>query len=89
MTRREPIRVREYDYLVKGAGGGNRCHLNKDRFDALRAFVLENRSDDEDQPCELMRLCSLRGAGEAIQLLNYVGVVELHDGTQIEILPNI
>ncbi|MBR2683459.1 MAG: McrC family protein [Atopobiaceae bacterium] len=89
MARREPIQAREYDYLITGSGGGNCHHLNKDEFTALREFVLENRSDDEDNPRELMRLCSLRGAGEAIQLLNYVGVVELQDGTQIEILPKI
>lgn len=89
MVRREPIQVREYDYLVTGPSGGNCRHLDKSEFAALREFVLENRSDDEDDPRELMRLCSPRGMGEAIQLLNYVGVVELRDGTQIEILPKI
>lgn len=89
MARREPIVVREYDYLTKKEDGGN-CHrLDKGEFDDLRSFVLENRSDDEDDPLELMRLCSPHGIGEAIQLLNYVGVVELRDGLQIEILPKI
>lgn len=89
MARRQPIVVREYDYLTMSEDGGNCRRLSQSEFSALRAFVLENRSDDGDNPLELMRLCSPRGIGEAIQLLNYVGVVEFHDGMQIEILPKI
>ena len=93
MTRRDPIQVREYQYLTAKGCGRSDCHpLGAESLRMLREFVLLNRSDDEDDPHELMRLRSLKSVGgaiEAIQLQNYVGVVELADGLQIEILPKI
>ena len=82
------IVVREYEYLVPSDIKKTNCHsLGVDEFAALREFTLANR--EGDSPLELMHLCSPKGIGEAIQLQNYVGVVELHDGLQIEILPKI
>lgn len=82
------IEAREFEYLVPDDVGRSNCHaLGAGRFAEIREFVLANR--EGDSPLELMRLCSPRGIGEAIQLRNYVGVLELHDGFQIEILPKI
>lgn len=90
MSDDKHIQVREFDFLTKGGVGHERYFpLSEKRFNALRDFVLENRSEVEDSPLELMRLCSPKGVGEAIQLRNYVGLVELPDGYQIEILPKI
>lgn len=84
------IAAREFEYLTARVVERRGCHhLKADRFDALREFVLENRSDDEDSPLELMHLCSPKGIGEALQLRNYVGMIELRDGLQIEVLPKI
>mgnify|MGYP000918478510 CR=1 FL=1 len=80
--------AREYEYLVPAEKGRPNCHdVGADSFAALREFALSNR--EGDSPLELMRLCSPRGIGEAIQLQNYVGVVELRDGLQVEVLPKI
>lgn len=88
MTRREPIVAREFDLLTPGKASRPGCwHLTSGEFAALREFALANR--EGDSPLELMRLCSPRGVGEAIQLQNYVGVIELSDGLQIEVLPKI
>ena len=87
MTVRHVV-AREYELLVPADTGRTNCHaVGADSFAALREFVLANR--DGDSPLELMRLCSPRGIGEAIQLQNYVGVVELCDGLQVEVLPKI
>lgn len=80
------IPVREFDYLVPQEVEAPNCHYLVE-FEALRDFVLANASGE--RPVELMRLCSRTGIGEAIQACNYVGMVEMHDGTQIEILPKI
>ena len=83
-----PVVVREYEYLVPEDKGRAGCHcVGADSFAMLREFSLANR--EGDSPLELMRLCSPRGIGEAIQLQNYVGVVELRNGVQVEILPKI
>lgn len=80
--------AREYEFLVPSDIGRANCHaLGAERFAAMREFVLANH--EGDSPLELMRLCSPRGIGEAIQLQNYVGVVELHDDLQVEVLPKI
>ncbi len=80
--------AREYEFLVPAEKGRPNCHdVGADSFAALREFALANR--EGDSPLELMRLCSPRGIGEAIQLQNYVGVVELRDGLQVEVLPKI
>ena len=90
MLARTSIEVREFEYLTPEKVERSGCHaLGSERFAALREFVLANRDDDGDSPLELMHLCSPKGIGEAIQLRNYVGVVELRDGLQIEILPKI
>lgn len=88
MNRPEPITIREFEYLVPKAADRPDCHsVSQKQFAALREFVLVNR--EGDNPLELMRLCSPANIGEAIQAQNYVGMVELRDGLQIEILPKI
>ena len=78
--------AREYEYLVPAELGRTNCHdVGADSFASLRDFALSNR--EGDSPLELMRLCSPRGIGEAIQLQNYVGVIELRDSLQVEVLP--
>lgn len=82
------IAAREFEFIVADDLGRSNCHaVGCDNYAALREFVLANR--EGDSPLELMRLCSPKGIGEAIQLQNYVGVVELRDGLQIEVLPKI
>lgn len=86
--RARHIVAREYEFLVPEDAGRSNCHAaGADGFASLREFVLANR--EGDSPLDLMRLCSPKGIGEAIQLQNYVGVIELSDGLQVEILPKI
>ncbi len=83
------IVVREFEYLTRYNRHRPNCHdLTNKQFDMLKDFVLQNLGDDET-PRELMHLCSPPGIGEAFQLRNYVGIIELADGLQIEILPKI
>ena len=88
MSRAQNITAREFDFIVPNELGRLNCHAvgTKD-FEALREFALTNR--EGDSPLELMRLCSPKGIGEAIQMQNYVGIIELKDGLQIEVLPKI
>lgn len=90
MPEYKHIVVREFEYLTWLDKRKPNCHgLTNKQFAALREFVLSNQDDYADTPRELMHLCSPPGIGEAFQLRNYVGVVELADGMQIEILPKI
>ena len=82
------IEAREYDYIVAHRAQRGSCRVVPDAdFKALREFVLRNL--EGNGATELMRLCSPPGIGEALQLQNYVGVLELQSGLQIEVLPKI
>ena len=88
MAAERYIEAREFDYIVAHRARRGSCHVVPDAdFKALREFALGNL--EGDCPTELMRLCSPPGIGEALQLQNYVGVLELQSGLQIEILPKI
>lgn len=87
--------VLEYDYLRRttqtGSADDNR--IPSADFDALKALLVEEPSDDHDSAQEvdsqrLFRLCNLRGE-EALQVRNFVGVIEAPSGLQIEVLPKI
>ena len=59
-------------------------------FDSLKNFVLEysTRNDDSDI-LEFMKPGFKRNIGEYISIRNYVGVVQLRNGCQLQILPKI
>lgn len=88
MRRTDDITIREFEYLTASTVRRGDCkHVSERQFNALREFVLTNR--EGESPLELMRLCSPPRVGEAIQAQNYVGVIQLSDGLQIEVLPKI
>ena len=59
-------------------------------FDSLKNYVLEYsaRNDDSDI-LEFMKPGFKRNIGEYISIRNYVGVVQLRNGCQLQILPKI
>lgn len=88
MRENGDITLREFEYLTASTVRRGDCkHVSKEQFAALREFVLSNL--EGESPLELMRLCAPPRIGEAIQATNYVGVIQLSDGLQIEILPKI
>ncbi|WP_340014044.1 McrC family protein [Paenibacillus sp. FSL K6-1318] len=86
------VSMKEYGFLCKNTKGislGYQC-LEESTFDRLEQFILENRGDKGvAEPLEFMTLSSKRGIGKVISAKNYVGVVAMKDGTQIEILPKL
>ena len=88
MSDERYIEAHEYDYLVTRQNKRDAYkYVPAADFEDLKRFVLGNLEGGE--PIELMRLCSSPGMGEALQLQNYVGVLELQSGLQIEVLPKI
>ena len=88
MAAARHITAREFEFVVAGDLDRPNCHaVGAEDFAALRVLALANC--EGESPLELMRLCSPKGIGEAIQLQNYVGVIEMRDGLQIEVLPKI
>lgn len=82
MTPAALVTVFEYGYLVSGGGDHTTPALDPAAFEALEQMALR------PQGSALLRLCVYRGQ-KAIQVRNYVGVLQLADGTQLEILPKV
>lgn len=67
------------------------CHsLPSKSFNDLKTFIEEFNADgDTPDALEFMRISYKRDYGDVITVKNYVGLIQLKDGTQIEILPKI
>ena len=85
--------VREYDTIIGNADfkdvEGFKC-LEKKAFDELVRFIHEfTGSDDSSDVLEFLRVGYKRNVGEIVTIKNYVGIIQLKSGFQIEVLPKI
>ena len=65
-------------------------YIDNDIFSEFDKFVRENTSgDDETAALDFFKAFSKKGVGDVIQARNYVGLVQLESGYQIQILPKI
>lgn len=81
-------RIREYGSFITGKEIDGYKTLPPHIFRQLREFILTNRSKDTDA-LEIMSLSARKDVGEVITAKSYVGIITLHDGTTIEVLPKI
>jgi 5-methylcytosine-specific restriction enzyme subunit McrC len=89
------LTILEYGYLrrARTAAPDGAARLSAGDFEALKALLTEEPLDDQEGADEiehhrLFRLCNVRGE-EALQVRNFVGVIEAPSGLQIEVLPKI
>lgn len=89
------LSICEYESIFRKTSEevGSEKYLEKDLFDDLENFILENRYLDTDEtadasPLELLSISSRHGR-KTITAKNYVGVIEFEDGSVLEILPKI
>ena len=85
--------VREFDTITCNKDYENSHYfryLDKKHFEELDHFIREYTSNDERADAmEFMKIGSKRNVGNTISLTNYVGLIELPSGFQIEILPKV
>ncbi|MGN7764867.1 McrC family protein [Paenibacillus sp. 22594] len=85
--------LKEYDSFTKNPNITSASYqvLPESVFDQLEEFVISNRqvSATETEATELMTVTSKRGIGKVISARNYVGMITMTNGTEIEILPKI
>ena len=88
----EPIRIKEYESLARDHDFGIAGYqsIPAQTFDALETFLLKNQttSVDGSQAWDYLSLSVRRGV-KVISAKNYVGLIAMADGTNIEILPKI
>ena len=79
-----PVTVFEYGYLSPALSDNHCSQVTKASYDYLESLCL--REDDSRLP--FLRLRNYRGH-KALQVRNYVGVIHLPTGLQIEVLPKV
>ena len=86
------IEVKEYDTVTfnKNFEAEDRyCFLDEYSFQELTDFIRSFDDPDVDDVHDFMRLGHKKNVGDTVTFKNYVGVIELPTGLQIEILPKV
>ncbi|WP_340399535.1 McrC family protein [Paenibacillus sp. FSL H8-0079] len=86
------VTLKEYEGLCKHTDGKGLVYqyLNEHAFDQLEQFILENKGGDQGTDAlEFLSVTSRRGIGKLISAKNYVGIITMAQGTQVEILPKV
>ena len=65
-------------------------YLSKENFDRLEHFIKEYATVNEDENVlNFLRVGIKKGIGSIISVNNYVGIIQLDNGFQLQILPKI
>lgn len=87
------VEVREFDTITCNTDykdADNFICVAKKDFDDLTSFIQEFAGTEENADAlEFMRIGYRRNIGEVISFKNYVGVIQIRDGFQIQVLPKI
>lgn len=81
-------RITEYGSFIIGKEVEGYTSLPASTFYSLENFILQN-SDIKNDALDIMGISSRKGIGKIITVKNYVGVITMKDGTNIEILPKV
>lgn len=67
------------------------CYVTKSQFSELENFIAEyaDTNNEDANVLDLMSITKKKNVGDVITFKNYVGLIELKSGLQIEILPKI
>lgn len=87
------LEVQEFDSIIcnKDYKGDEKYkYLDQNQFDNLKAFIykLSGETDNTDI-LKFMNIRYKRNLGEVVSIRNYVGLIQMNNGFQIEVLPKI
>ena len=89
----KPFEVKEFDSIICNADykdDEKYKYLNQKEFDNLVAFIHEFAGDAEHADAlDFMKIGYRRNVGEVVSIKNYVGLIQLKNGFQIQVLPKI
>ena len=89
----KPFEVKEFETIVCNTDykdSTNYRYLPKNKFDELSDFIREyDTANEETDVLEFFKLGYRRNLGDTITVKNYVGLIQLKSGFQIQILPKV
>lgn len=87
------LEVREFDVITGNSDykdDDNFKYLHKDAFADLVEFIHEFAGNEENADAlDFMRVGYKRNVGDTITIKNYVGLIQMKNGHQIQVLPKI
>lgn len=89
----KPVEVREFDTITCNEDlkdDDNFIHIAKKDFDGMVSFIHEFTGTEENADAlEFMKIGYRRNIGDVISISNYVGLIQIKSGFQIQVLPKI
>ena len=87
------LEVKEFDTITGNADYANDekyKYLEQPAFDGLIEFIHEYAGDEENADAfELMKISYKRNVGEVVTIKNYVGLIQMKNGAQVQVLPKV
>ena len=88
------LSIKEFEFITSNNSyaetGDNIHYLSERYFKELDDFIRNQEStDDEGNPLDFLRTRTIKGLGNVIQAKNFVGLIQLESGYQIQILPKV
>ena len=87
------LEVKEFDSIICNADykdDEKYKYLNQKEFENLVAFIHEFTGDaDSADALDFMKIGYRRNIGEVVSIKNYVGLIQMKNGFQIQVLPKI
>jgi len=85
---KQVIELKEHELLTSDSTVENGVYLKKSSFDLLEHMILSIEENNEEiEP--FFKIANKKHIGKVIIAKNYVGLIQLRDGTQIQIYPKI
>jgi 5-methylcytosine-specific restriction enzyme subunit McrC len=86
------LEVKEFDFITYNEdhkGDEQYKYLDEKSFAELENLILSFEAGPEADAMDFLSITTRRNVGKVIRAKNYVGLVQMKDGTQIQILPKI
>lgn len=89
---RKFLEVREFEYITCNKDYEEDSlfkYLDKETFEELEKFILTYKDNGEAEAVDFLKIGSMRNVGKYIQAKNYVGLIQMKNGFQVQVLPKI
>ncbi|MBD7970408.1 McrC family protein [Paenibacillus gallinarum] len=86
--KRKVVELKEHDVISNKIAPGT-VYLDNASFTQLENLVLTFDEEDDADAIDFLSLSSKKNVGKIIKAKNYVGVLPLNNGVQLEILPKL
>jgi len=86
------LEIREFDSITCNEGykdDASLKYLNPETFDELEKLILTFEGSAEADAIDFLKISIKRNVGKVIQAKNHVGLIQMKNGFQVQILPKI